>query len=114
MAVLLVDQLPEGADWSYELKLDGYRAVLVKVADRVQILSRNRKDLTRVYPAIATAGKRLTADRITLDGEIVALDTSGRPSFQTLQNHSQRPRIVFYAFDVLHLEGHDLTSQARF
>lgn len=111
MAALLVDQLPEGEEWSYELKFDGYRAVLIKDAGQVRILSRNRNDLTRDYPMIAAAGKRLGASRITLDGEIVALDASGRPSFQILQNRSKRPRIVFYAFDVLHLEGNDLTAR---
>jgi len=112
MAAIAVEQLPEGGDWLYELKLDGYRAVLVKDADQVHILSRKHNDLTRDYPSIAACGKRLTPSRVTLDGEIVALDANGRPSFQVLQNRSQRPQTVFYAFDILHLEGHDLTNQA--
>jgi len=111
MAALSVDELPEGGDWSYELKLDGYRAVLIKNGDRIQILSRSATDLTRDYPSIVSAGKKLVAERVVLDGEIVALGANGRPSFQTLQNRSQRPRIEFYAFDALHLQGHDLINQ---
>ena len=112
MAARLVDELPEGHDWIYEVKFDGYRALLLKNDGKVQIRSRNNKDMTTVYPSIATAGRLLTADRATLDGEIVAVDASGRPSFQALQHRSSHPhhRIAFYAFDLLHLDGRDLTG----
>ena len=112
MAARLVDELPEGRDWIYEVKFDGYRALLLKNDGKVQIRSRNNKDMTTVYPSIATAGRRLAADRATLDGEIVAVDASGRPSFQALQHRSAHPhhRIAFYAFDLLHLDGRDLTG----
>jgi DNA ligase D-like protein (predicted ligase) len=110
MAARLVDELPEGRDWIYEVKFDGYRALLLKNDGKVQIRSRNNKDLTTVYPSIATAGRLLNADRATLDGEIVAVDAGGRPSFQALQHRSSHPghSIVFYAFDLLHLDGRDL------
>ena len=111
MAALGVEQLPEGDVWLYELKLDGYRAVLIKDGGRVQILSRKHTDLTRDYPSIAASGRRLAPSRVTLDGEIVALDERGRPSFQSLQNRARRPHTVFFAFDVLHLEGRDLTMR---
>src|SRR3954447_1389148 len=99
MAARLVDALPEGSEWIYEVKFDGYRALVLKNGDKVQIRSRNNKDMTTVYASIATAGRRLNAGRATLDGEIVAVDASGRPSFQALQHRSSHPhhRIAFYA-----------------
>ena len=107
----VVEQLPEGPQWLYEVKLDGYRALIVKDGARVQIRSRNDKDLTAAYPSIATAALRLNADAAVIDGEVVAVDASGRPSFQALQHRAAHPghAIVFYAFDLLHLNGEDLT-----
>ena len=113
MAAQPVTQLPEGPEWLYELKLDGYRALLIKDGNNVQIRSRNNKDLTRMYPAVADAGQRLKADQAVVDGEIVALDSSGRPSFQALQHRGSYPghQIVFYSFDVLHIDGRDVTGE---
>jgi bifunctional non-homologous end joining protein LigD len=108
-----VDALPGGEQWGYEVKLDGYRALLVKDDDRVHILSRNNNDLTTTYPNVALAATRLTAGRVILDGELVALDPTGRPSFQALQHRramSSRHVVVYYAFDLLHLDGRDLRS----
>jgi len=118
MAARVVDKLPEGDEWMYEVKFDGYRALLLKNGDRVQIRSRNDKDLANTYPSVVASGRRLQADQAVLDGEIVAVDASGRPSFQALQHRAAHPghSIVFYAFDLLHLEGADLTGatlQAR-
>src|SRR5688572_14923031 len=106
MAAQVVQRLPEGDDWMYEVKFDGYRALLLKNGPAVQIRSRNDKDLTRAYPEIATAGGRIRADAAAIDGEILAMDGSGRPSFQALQHRAAHPghAIVFYAFDLLHLE----------
>ena len=91
---------------------DGYRALLIKDVQRVQLRSRNDKDLTRMYPTVAAAGLRLKAEQIVLDGEIVALGPDGRPSFQALQHRGSHAKheIVFYAFDVLRLNGRDLTA----
>ena len=113
MAARIVDKLPEGSDWMYEVKFDGYRALLLKNNDRVWIRSRNDKDLTATYPSVAAAGRRLNADQAVLDGEIVAVDADGHPSFQALQHRAAHPRhtIVFYAFDLLHLSGQDLTGR---
>jgi bifunctional non-homologous end joining protein LigD len=112
MAARVVDKLPEGDDWLYEVKFDGYRALLLKAGERVQIRSRNAKDLTNTYPTVAAAGRRLRADQVVLDGEIVAVDSKGRPSFQALQHRAAHPgyAVVFYAFDLLHLAGEDLTG----
>jgi bifunctional non-homologous end joining protein LigD len=110
MAAELVDRLPEGDDWMYELKLDGYRALVIKTGDRVELRSRNDKDLTSAYPEIRAAARRVRADSAVIDGEVVAVDASGHPSFQALQHRSAHHdhAIVFYAFDLLHLNGEDL------
>jgi bifunctional non-homologous end joining protein LigD len=113
MAACVVEKLPEGADWIYELKFDGYRALLMKDGKRVQIRSRNDKDLTRMYPRVAAQAERLDADQAMVDGEIVAIDRHGKPSFQALQHRGSHPdhQMVFYAFDVLYLNGIDLTGE---
>ena len=113
MAARHVTELPEGPDWLYEVKLDGYRALVMKSGDRVQLRSRNNKDLTAAYPGVAAAARRLRAEVAVIDGEIVAVDGNGRPSSQALQNRSSHPQhtIVFYAFDLLHLGNTDLTKQ---
>jgi bifunctional non-homologous end joining protein LigD len=73
-------------------------------------VSRNQKELTRRYPTIVEAAQHLNARQAVFDGEIVALDEKGLPSFQALQHPSSRPQITFYAFDLLHLNGNDLTG----
>ena len=112
MAAKIVARLPEGAEWIYEVKFDGYRALLIKSGERVQIRSRNDKDLTRTYPAVAAAARRLRAADAVVDGELVAVDAQGRPSFQALQHPAANKGhvVVFYAFDLLHLDGDDLTG----
>ncbi|HVN45499.1 MAG TPA: non-homologous end-joining DNA ligase [Steroidobacteraceae bacterium] len=113
MAAQSVKSLPRGAEWLYEPKLDGYRALLLKQGSVVRLLSRNEKELTAMYPGVAAAGLRLNAREALLDGEIVAVADDGRPSFQALQHRSSHPRhrIVFYAFDVLHLDGRNLMAE---
>ncbi len=111
MVARVVQALPEGDEWIYELKFDGYRALLLKDGSRVQLRSRNNKDLTRTYSPIHDAAVRLNAGSVVLDGEIVAVDARGHPSFQALQHRAAHPghAVVFYAFDVVHLDGQDLT-----
>jgi DNA ligase D-like protein (predicted ligase) len=111
MAALAVEALPEGPEWSYELKLDGYRALIVKDDASIRLRSRNDKDLLSMYPAVATIARRLQAEQVVIDGEIVAVDEHGRPSFQALQHRGSHPQhsIVFYAFDLLFLDGEDTT-----
>ena len=113
MAARVIEKLPEGDEWMYEVKFDGYRALLLKDGHNVRIRSRNDKDLTNAYPYLAAAGQRLKATQAVLDGEIVAVDATGRPSFQALQHRGAHPHhtIVFYAFDLLHLDGIDLTTR---
>src|SRR3954471_16560478 len=113
MAAEIVDRLPEGDDWMYEVKFDGYRAEVIKNGDRIQLRSRNDKDLTPAYPAVRDAALRLRAESAVVDGEVVAIDANGRPSFQALQHRGAHPghAVVFYAFDLLHLNGADLTGE---
>jgi ATP-dependent DNA ligase len=109
-------KLPEGDDWTYELKFDGYRALIIKDEQQVELRSRKNKDLAGMYPGLAAAGSRLNADQVVVDGEIVALDAQGSPSFQALQHRGSHPghQIVFYAFGLLHLDGQDLTGEPLF
>jgi DNA ligase D-like protein (predicted ligase) len=101
--------LPTGRGWSYEIKWDGYRAMLVKDSTGARLISRNLKDFTRDYPHIAASAAQVTSESVMLDGEVVALDERGRPAFQALQHRSvKRSAVVFYAFDLLHLGGKDL------
>jgi bifunctional non-homologous end joining protein LigD len=113
MAAQVVTKLPEGDDWIYELKFDGYRALIIKDEQQVELRSRKNKDLTGMYPGIAAAGLRVKADQAVIDGEIVALDAQGSPSFQTLQHRGTHPehQIVYCAFDLLHVDGEDLTAE---
>ena len=112
MTARLVQQLPEGAEWLYEVKLDGYRALLSKGGDDVRLRSRNDRDLSAAYPEIIAAGRKLRAETALLDGEIVAVDRHGVPSFQALQYRSAHPQhtIAYYAFDLLHLNGNSLVA----
>jgi bifunctional non-homologous end joining protein LigD len=87
--------------------------LLVKDEAQIRVLSRNEKDLTSMYPGVAVAGQHLNAGQVVIDGEIVALAEDGRPSFQALQHRASHPkhRIVFYAFDVLYLNGRNLMDE---
>jgi bifunctional non-homologous end joining protein LigD len=103
--------LPRGPEWTYEVKWDGYRTLARKDGGRVTLLSRNLKDATALYPSVARAVERLGARSALVDGELVAVDEQGRPSFQALHHQSART-IVYYAFDLLHVDGRDLLRQA--
>jgi hypothetical protein len=108
MLLLRTGALPEAANWLYELKLDGYRALAINSAGRVQLRSRNDNDFSVRYPAIIKALASLPSETV-IDGEVVALDESGRPSFNILQNYgSSKGPILYYVFDVLVLAGWDV------
>ena len=106
-----VPKLPEGDGWLYEIKQDGYRAIALIDRSTVLLYSMSGLDYTREFPQIAFALKTLKEASIVFDGEIVALDDRGRASFQELQNRKNTKRpIIYYIFDVLHHNGHDLMS----
>lgn len=105
MLLLRVEKLPQGADWSYEIKLDGYRAVAIKSGGKVQLRSRNDNDFTERYSSLAAALGSMP-DETVLDGEVAALDQQGRPSFNLLQNYgSADAPLVYFVFDLLMLKG---------
>jgi bifunctional non-homologous end joining protein LigD len=108
MLAMSAPQLPTGDSWSYEVKWDGYRTLALKQGATVKLLSRNLKNMTAQYQSVARAVAKVHAKAVLLDGEIVAIDANGQPSFQAL-HHQSAHAIVFYAFDVLHLDGRDLT-----
>ena len=99
------------ARWLYEVKLDGYRScAVVDRRARAQLYSRYGNPWPERFPDIHEALSEL-AEPLVLDGEIVAVDAQGRPSFQELQNwQSTRLRIVYYIFDITHRDGRDLVS----
>jgi ATP-dependent DNA ligase len=111
MLALAVTKLPEGSAWSYELKFDGYRALGANANGRVRLLSRNGKDFTSRFASIARALEALP-DETVIDGEIIAYDTDGRPSFNVLQNRRGTHReLHLYAFDLLTLRGESLIRE---
>jgi DNA ligase D-like protein (predicted ligase) len=104
-----VSKLPDGSQWFFEIKLDGYRAIAVKSDGRVAMFSRRRKSFDDHYPLIVEALAELPKGTV-VDGEIVALDESGRPNFNLLQNfRSEASRIHYFIFDLLICNDRDLT-----
>jgi bifunctional non-homologous end joining protein LigD len=109
MLATLTDEAPlDRSSWSFELKYDGFRAVAAIVKGEVAMWSRNELDLVPRFPLIAAAMQKIKAKEVVLDGEIVALDESGAPRFQLLQQGERRERI--FVFDVLWLDGRDLRN----
>ncbi len=110
MECLPVPALPEGKEWSYEIKLDGFRLEAVKKKGETTLYSRRGNILNRKFPYVATALKGLPDDTI-LDGEVVALDSQGRSDFNLLQNfHSAESKIHYYVFDILALKGKNVSK----
>jgi bifunctional non-homologous end joining protein LigD len=102
MLATAADVLPVGREWTYEIKWDGYRALALKDGAAIRLISRNQKNLTADYPTVVAALKTINEKAVLLDGEIVALDGNGRPSFQALQHRStQGLALTYVAFDVL-------------
>jgi bifunctional non-homologous end joining protein LigD len=102
--------LPVGDGWSYEVKWDGYRTLALKDGPRVRLFSRNLKDVTTAYPTVARTLAELKAPGALVDGELVAIDEEGRPSFQAL-HHQSAHTVVYYAFDLLQIAGRDLIRE---
>jgi bifunctional non-homologous end joining protein LigD len=111
MLLLRTDALPAGPQWLYELKLDGYRAIAFKRNGAVGLRSRHDHDFSARYPAVFKALDKLP-DNTVVDGEIVAFDPEGRPSFNVLQNHgSASAPVAYYVFDLLLLSGRDVRRE---
>jgi DNA ligase D-like protein (predicted ligase) len=111
MLLLRTEMLPEGPEWGYEIKLDGYRALAFKTGAALSLRSRNDNDFAQRYPSIAKALASLP-DNTAVDGEIVAVDEAGTPSFNALQNYgSSKPDLIYYIFDVMVLAGKDVMAE---
>jgi len=111
MLLLRREKLPEGPEWRYELKHDGYRAIAFKSGGTLYLRSRNDNDFAVRYPGLLT-GLQGLPDETVIDGEVVAFDESGRPSFSVLQNSATgKTQLVYYIYDVMVLAGKDVTSE---
>ena len=111
----LVEQAPAGDDWLHEIKLDGYRIVARVDGGHVQLLSRNRKDWTSRFSAVAHALEKFPVRRAMLDGEVAIVLPDGTTSFQALQNALSRDsdqNTTYFVFDLMHLDDYDLTGVA--
>ncbi len=94
-----VRELPDGGLWTYEAKLDGYRCLAAKRSNGVVLWSRRGNGFTSRFPEIAHACKKLTPDTL-IDGGVVAIDESGRVSFNALQHSGANTQLQFYVFDI--------------
>jgi len=109
MLLLRTDALPaDRGRWEYQLKLDGYRAIAFKTRGAVHLRSRNDNDFNIRYPSVLKGLAALPEDTV-VDGEVIALDGDGRPSFNVLQNHSgPKTPLLYFVFDVMVLAGRDV------
>jgi bifunctional non-homologous end joining protein LigD len=104
MLATLVDVVPTGEDWLYEVKWDGYRAIASVSGGEATLTSRRGNDLTERFGTVARATERaVRTPECVLDGEVCALDDQGRSSFSVMQQGSGP--LVYYVFDVLELDG---------
>jgi bifunctional non-homologous end joining protein LigD len=109
MLATLADDVPRGTGWAFEVKWDGYRALAYVRGSDATLVSRNGNDLTSRFPAVAKAvSQALKTPDSVLDGEICALDESGRSSFSLMQQGKAGTPVVYYVFDVLEVEGEPL------
>jgi bifunctional non-homologous end joining protein LigD len=110
----LTDQPPQGSDWMHEVKHDGYRTLLVIEARCAQAYTRSGLDWSDRYPGIVSAAAKLTCRSAILDGEVVVQDDRGVSDFEALRSaiRWQPHRLIFYAFDLLHINGEDLRDQS--
>ena len=120
MLATSVEKPFDGAEWLFEIKWDGYRAIAFIDDGKVRLVSRNQNDLTARFPELKDLPKFVKAKTAILDGEVVALDDEGRASFSLMQQRTGfRPGgrrgaaksdvpVLYYAFDLLYLDGYDL------
>jgi bifunctional non-homologous end joining protein LigD len=120
MLATLVDAPFDDDEWLFEIKWDGYRAIAFIESSSVRLVSRNQNDLTSQYSELRELPEHVAAKKAILDGEIVALDEQGRPSFSLMQQRTGMmgggkhvgPRrdvpIAYYCFDLLYLDGYSL------
>src|SRR5262245_54680056 len=105
------DRPPSGPGWVHEIKDDGFRMMVRRDGAGVQLLTRRGHDWTNRFPLIAQAAVALKARSFLLDGEAVACDRDGRPSFDRLRYRRGDGTVFLYAFDLLELNGDDLRGK---
>jgi DNA ligase D-like protein (predicted ligase) len=111
MLLLRTDKLPDTDKWLYELKLDGYRAIAFKRDGTIHLRSRNDNDFSGRYPGVVKALAKMP-DNTVIDGEVIAFDQHGRPSFNALQNYgSASAPVVYYVFDLMVLAGREVMRE---
>ena len=111
MKAVLTDERFSDPDWIYERKLDGIRCLAFKGDEHVRLRSRNDLSLNGRFPEIVDALQDDPASNFVLDGEIVAFDGS-QTSFARLQQRGERPaRVFYYVFDILRVDGEDVTHK---
>ena len=98
----------KSTQWSFEGKWDGYRVLVDANHGRLNLRSRRGRDVTDEYPQFEALAADLADHHVILDGEAVALDESGVPSFSEMQNRARSTRVEYWAFDILHLDGRSL------
>jgi bifunctional non-homologous end joining protein LigD len=109
MLATLAEHVPRGTGWIFEVKWDGYRAVARIAGGEATLTSRNGNDLTARFPSVAKeVAKAIKTPHCVLDGEVCALDDSGRSSFSAMQQGKAGTPLVYYVFDVLEVEGEPL------
>jgi DNA ligase D-like protein (predicted ligase)/DNA ligase D-like protein (predicted polymerase)/DNA ligase D-like protein (predicted 3'-phosphoesterase) len=98
----------KSTQWAFEGKWDGYRVLVDANRGKLNVRSRRGRDVTAEYPQFEALAADLADHHVILDGEAVALDESGVPSFGEMQNRARSTRVEFWAFDILHLDGRSL------
>ena len=109
----LSENAPGGANWLHEIKFDGYRLEARLDKGKVKLLTRRGLDWTHKFPAVAEAIAELPAEKALIDGEVVVEGADGVSGFSLLQqalSEGDDKRMLFYAFDLMHLDGRDLTG----
>lgn len=108
----LTDQPPDGDGWIHEIKHDGYRTLLVLDRGSVRAFTRNGHDWSDRYPGLIAAAASLRCSSAILDGEVIVQDAGGASDFEALQQalRWRQHSLIFYAFDILHLDGIDLRA----
>ena len=122
MLAKLAARVPSGKEWAYEFKWDGIRAIVFVEGGRARAQSRNLEDITRRYPELRRLAESLGSRSVVLDGELVALDSQGRPSFERMQQRmglnsdvevrrkAEEVPVAYMVFDLLYDAGRNLTQ----
>lgn len=98
----------KASQWAFEGKWDGYRVIIDADRGRLTVRSRRGRDVTAEFPQFEAVAADLADHHVIIDGEAVALDESGVPSFSEMQNRARSTRVEFWAFDILYLDGRSL------